>query len=301
MKGDVLGESTYPPERLTYVASFPGVDLVCDRRLMFDRPSELPADLLGAAAGRRVILHAIHSVSDWLAFAVWQEGRLRRSLSLSPDGGIVENIGDPSPFEMPYWAGDRPVEFDPAWDEEPYALPFHPLELGNEALRALFGFLLKGRPSPEDVGPDEVPLLGFDLTDLDTSRRAQKRAALEEAARRMQRKSLHLGADRSWIEALGGQLVRARRPLQPRCLPGVGGTALLHVPPLMGLSEVEESLDHCEVCLRLKAEYGGAIERRRGRFGPERVRVPRRASQRGARPVYARQVGASLPAQPPWE
>ncbi|MFE5828830.1 DUF6928 family protein [Streptomyces sp. NPDC056508] len=169
-KGNVLGESTYPPERLTYAASFPGVDLVCDRRLMFDRPSELPAHLLETVASRRVILHAMHSVSDWLAFAVWEAGRLRRSLSLSPDGGIVENIGDPFPFEMPYWAGERPVEPDPEWDEEPYALPFHPLELGNDALRALFGFLLEGRPLPEDVDPDEVPLLGFELTDPDTSR-----------------------------------------------------------------------------------------------------------------------------------
>ncbi|MEU4077228.1 hypothetical protein AB0F26_08920 [Streptomyces venezuelae] len=55
------------------------------------------------------------------------------------------------------------MEFDPEWDEEPYALPFHPLELGNEALRAFFGFLLEGRPLAEDVDPDEVPLLGFRL------------------------------------------------------------------------------------------------------------------------------------------
>ncbi|WUS99836.1 hypothetical protein OHA46_25540 [Streptomyces sp. NBC_00708] len=170
-QGDVLAESTYPPEGITYAASFPGVDLVCDRRLMFDRPSELPAHLLEAAAGRRVILHAMHSVSDWLAFAVWEEGRLRRSLSLSPDGGVVENVGGPFPFEAPYWAGDRPVEFDPEGDEEPYPLPFHPLELGNEALRALFGFVLEGRPSPEDVDPDEIPLLGFALTNDGAVRR----------------------------------------------------------------------------------------------------------------------------------
>ncbi|WP_369149011.1 hypothetical protein [Streptomyces sp. R44] len=203
-EGDVLGEATYPPEGLTYAASFPGVDLVCDRRLMFDRPSELPTHLLEAAAGRRVILHAMHSVSDWLAFAVWEEGCLRRSLSLSPDGGIVENIGDPFPFEMPYWAGDRPVESHLGWGEEPYALPFHPLDLGNEALRALFGFLLEGRPLPEDVDSDEVPLLGFALTDPDAPRRAQERAAREAAARRMQRRSLRLGPDGSWREAVGG-------------------------------------------------------------------------------------------------
>ncbi len=162
-EGEALGEATYPPDGLTYAASFTGVDMVCDRRLMFDRPSELPAHLLEATAGRRVILHAMHSVSDWLAFAVWEDGRLCRSLSLSPDGGIVENIGDPFAFETPYWAGDRPVEFNPNWDEEPYALPFHPLDLGNEALRAFFGFLLEGRPAPDDVDPDVVPLLGFRL------------------------------------------------------------------------------------------------------------------------------------------
>ncbi|MFF9199691.1 DUF6928 family protein [Streptomyces sp. NPDC014779] len=201
---DVLGDSTYPPEHLTYAASFPGVDLVCDRRLMFDRPSELPAHLLEAAAGRRVILHAMHSVSDWLAFAVWESGRLVRSLSLSPDGGIAENIGAPFPFEAPYWAGDRGVASEPEWDEEPYPLPFHPLELGDEALRALFGFLLEGRPSPGDVDPQEVPLLGFHLTEPDPSRRGRERAALEEAARRMQRRTLRLGGDGEWSEAADG-------------------------------------------------------------------------------------------------
>ncbi|MGW3628080.1 DUF6928 family protein, partial [Streptomyces sp. NPDC000880] len=29
----------------------------------------------------------MHSVVDWLAFAVWEDGRLIRSLSLSPDDG----------------------------------------------------------------------------------------------------------------------------------------------------------------------------------------------------------------------
>lgn len=131
VEGDVLEETTYLPDGLTYAASFQGVDLVCDRRLMLYRPSELQAHILEAAVGRHVILHAIRSVSDWLSFTVWEDGRLVRSLSLSQDGGIVENIDDPFPFETPYWAGDRPVEFDPEWGEEPYALPFHPLELGN--------------------------------------------------------------------------------------------------------------------------------------------------------------------------
>ncbi|WP_372499361.1 DUF6928 family protein [Streptomyces lichenis] len=64
----------YPPAGLTYAGSFAGVELVCDRRLMSVRPSELPAPLHETAAGRRVLLHAMHSVSDSLTFAVW-EGR----------------------------------------------------------------------------------------------------------------------------------------------------------------------------------------------------------------------------------
>ncbi|MDT0546544.1 hypothetical protein AB0H07_41450 [Streptomyces sp. NPDC021354] len=49
---------------------------------MIDSPSRLPEHLVAASAGRRLILHAMHSVVDWFAFAVWDDGRLIRSLSL---------------------------------------------------------------------------------------------------------------------------------------------------------------------------------------------------------------------------
>ncbi|WUH98007.1 hypothetical protein OHR68_31560 [Spirillospora sp. NBC_00431] len=101
---------------------------------------------------------------DWLAFAVWEDGQLIRSLSLSPDGGVMENIGEPLSFEAPYWAGEHSVLDDPDWSDEPYGLPFHPLDLGEEALRALLGFVLEGVPEPDDVDPYEVGLLGFRLT-----------------------------------------------------------------------------------------------------------------------------------------
>ncbi|MEU6287191.1 hypothetical protein [Streptomyces sp. NPDC046988] len=65
---------------------------------------------MAASVGRRLILHAMHSAVDWLAFAVWEDGRLDRSLSLSPDSGVTENIGEPLPFELPYWAGERPAD-----------------------------------------------------------------------------------------------------------------------------------------------------------------------------------------------
>ncbi|MFI1128298.1 DUF6928 family protein [Streptomyces althioticus] len=104
--GPALGRRV-PPEGTTYAASWPGVDVIGDQRVMIDAPSQPPGHLVAANAGRRLVLHAMHSVVDWLAFAVWEDGRLIRSLSLSPDSGIIENIGEPLPFEMPYWAGDR--------------------------------------------------------------------------------------------------------------------------------------------------------------------------------------------------
>jgi hypothetical protein len=162
-QGTSLWDGVYPPEGTVYAASWPGVDFIGDRRMMIDAPSQLPEHLVAASEGRRLVLHAMYSVVDWLAFAVWEDGRLVRSLSLSPDDGIIENIGEPLPFERPYWAGDRPANVI-AWpdeEEEPYALPFHPLELGEDALRALCGFIQEGHPEPDDVDADRIELHGF--------------------------------------------------------------------------------------------------------------------------------------------
>jgi hypothetical protein len=90
-----LGDGTYPPDDVIYAATMGGVDILCDQRFMIEYPSRLPVHLVDFAAGRQIILHAMHSVVDWLAFAVWRDGRLIRSLSLSPDSGIVESIGEP--------------------------------------------------------------------------------------------------------------------------------------------------------------------------------------------------------------
>jgi hypothetical protein len=177
-----LGERTYPPDDVTYVAILPGAELLCDGRLVLDRPSELPERLLSLGAGRRVIMHAMHSVTDWLAFAVWEDGTLVRSLSLSPGSGIMENTGEPYSFELPYWAGEHPVEPEPGWpDQSPYPLPFHPLELGEEALRALFGFTLEGSPCADDLDPWNVPVHGFRVTDPTGQEQAAREAAYAQA------------------------------------------------------------------------------------------------------------------------
>jgi hypothetical protein len=82
VQGWPLTESTYPDDDVAYALSAPGIDIMCDRRFMLDRPSELPGHVLGEAAGRRVALCAVHSVDDSLAYAVWADGELVRSLSV---------------------------------------------------------------------------------------------------------------------------------------------------------------------------------------------------------------------------
>lgn len=159
----------YPPEGVVYAGSFPGIDILCDRDVMDYLPSQFPARYLDAAVGRRVILHAMHSVTDTFAYAVWEDGRLIRSLCLSPGDGITENIGDPLPFEAPYWAGGHPAG-------DGYPLPFHPLLLGgspgistrNRSGSRAFRFRprtpLPRRCSPSSCGPTGAPGTAWDLT-----------------------------------------------------------------------------------------------------------------------------------------
>lgn len=163
-----LADAVHPPEGTVCALSVPGLDLVCDREIMIDRPSQLPGHLVAAGRSRRLYLHAMHSVVDWLAFAVWEDGHLIRSLSLSPDGGVIEDIGERFPFELPYWDGSHPAEpYPPRKDEMPYPLPFHPLDLGERALLEFFGFHLEGC-SDDSVEPVVdiwgVELRGFRVT-----------------------------------------------------------------------------------------------------------------------------------------
>jgi hypothetical protein len=182
-----LFDCPYPPDDVTYATVLAGADLLCDRRLVLDRPSELPEHLRKAGAGRRIIMYGMHSVVDWLCFAVWEDGELVRSLSLSPDGGIQENIGKLYDFELPYWTGQHSVEPAPGWpNQDPYPLPFHPLELGEEALRALFGFVQEGRPDPNDIDAETVHLHGFRVTDPTGREQAEREAAYERARQTME-------------------------------------------------------------------------------------------------------------------
>ncbi|GAA2626053.1 DUF6928 family protein [Paractinoplanes durhamensis] len=201
IRGGTLFEECYPPDDVAFAAVLPGAVLLCDRRLVAETPSELPEQVLAEAAGRRILLHSMHSVVDALTFAVWEDGQLIRSLSVSPDTGIVEDIGEPYPFERPYWAGEHPVTpMSP--DQGPYPLPFHPLDLGEEALRALFGFVIEGRREPDDIDADTIPLYGFSVADPSGREQEEREALMRELMSRMAPPRMYrMGSDGTMHEA----------------------------------------------------------------------------------------------------
>lgn len=152
--GDLL-ENPDPPEGEVWAAVLPTVTVVCTSRVALDRPSDIDPAIINAFPGRTTYVVAMHSVVDWFAFAVWDgEHHLLRSLSLAPDDGIIEDLGERRDFEAPYWAGEHAEDDD-------YPLPFHPLEFGEDALAELLGFCYEGIQPADRVDVEDVPLLGY--------------------------------------------------------------------------------------------------------------------------------------------
>lgn len=151
---------TCPPDEELFIGCFPGVSVVAAKEFLIDYPSGLAANFIEAGGDGSITFHAMHSVADWFAFAHWRNGTLVRSLSLSPDHGVIEDIGDRMAFEEPYWSGRHPA-VDEDEDEDDYPLPFHPLELGEAALGEFFGYQLEGVIESQMIKPRDVALMRF--------------------------------------------------------------------------------------------------------------------------------------------
>ncbi len=149
---------TCPPDDELFIGCFPGVSILAATEFGIDYPSRLPGGFIAGGGNGGVYLHAMHSVVDWFAYAKWLDGTLVRSLSLSPDSGILEDIGQRLPFEESYWSGQHPATED---GEDDYPFPFHPLELGEAALEQLFGYQLEGLIDPALLEPESVPLVKY--------------------------------------------------------------------------------------------------------------------------------------------
>ena len=151
---------TCPPDDLIYAGCFDGISVVAAKEFGKDNPSKIDRRFISESLFKNAYIHAMHSVVDWFAFAKWEGGELTRSLSLSPDSGIIEDIGEKLDFEIPYWKGEHPA-VDPEDHEEEYPFRFHPLELGEEALKEFFGYQLEGYVNNELIDPEKIKLFGY--------------------------------------------------------------------------------------------------------------------------------------------
>lgn len=147
---------TCPPDDEIVAGCFPGLSIVAAKEFGIDYPSRLQPKFIDNTLGHTIYLHAMHSVVDWFAYAIWKNGTLQRSLSLSPDSGVLEDLGPRLPFEEPYWAGEHPL-----LEGLDYPFVFHPLELGEAALLELLGYQLEGFFDPSHLDPEEITLVHF--------------------------------------------------------------------------------------------------------------------------------------------
>lgn len=152
---------TNPPKDKLYIGSFPGMSVVSSSSVALDYPSQLPQSFINTDFGNTLYLFAMHSIVEWFAYAIWKDGTLVRSLSVSGDNGeVLEDIGPKQPFEMFYWSDGHPLFDDPK--EENYStLNFNPLDLGNAALNEYLGYQIEGYNESLHIDPEKIPLVGL--------------------------------------------------------------------------------------------------------------------------------------------
>lgn len=153
-----------PKKREVFIGVYGDLKVIAHQDFSGDLPSHVDQRWLPTDLGSSIYVHATHSVVDWFAFALWKEGRLVRSTSVSPDGGVQEDIGERLSFEVPYWNGSLSVEGELGEDEESYPLPFHPLELAETALLSTLGFQFEGHPDDWVCDPMEIPIMRFQVS-----------------------------------------------------------------------------------------------------------------------------------------
>ena len=128
-------------------------------------------DRLGRAAAEAGLMTwqlMIHSVVDLCQFEVHRaDGAVLRSFEAYSDkeldDSVADSVGEPLPFEVPYWAGEHREE-----EDSPFL--FHPLELGEAAIAWIFGTVGEGAPPDavqaelgEPTDPFDLPMHGFRL------------------------------------------------------------------------------------------------------------------------------------------
>ncbi|MEV4283816.1 DUF6928 family protein [Actinoplanes xinjiangensis] len=139
-----LDEAIWPPVGTACAGVFGDVAVLTGRDLSHGRPSDLTPLVTVLAPTAQAYAVLMESTVDWYEFAVWDRSRLTRSFSASAGDGVIEDVGEPLPFE---------------WPEAT------PIERANEALRAYWGFVQEGRWERDGLDPEELRLSKFIFAD----------------------------------------------------------------------------------------------------------------------------------------
>ena len=127
----------YPGEDELIVGCYPGVVIVAAQDLGGLEPEEMEQSLIRLVPATTVLHHSMHSVVDWFAYSLWQDGRLVRALSVSPDDGVMTDVGERQPFEVPYWNGEHPWDDEEPDEDDPNDMSIDALELSIRARRCM--------------------------------------------------------------------------------------------------------------------------------------------------------------------
>ena len=143
-----------------YAAHFGDVAVLAGRSLATVTPDEITTFVTGLEPGWTVLLLSLDPTSNTGVFARWEDGRLQRAFAASPDT-IHSDHGVPFPFESPFWAGERPLQYLPGAEADPLDLPFHPAELAEEANRQWLGFRFTPPTADGDTELTRIPVFSY--------------------------------------------------------------------------------------------------------------------------------------------
>jgi hypothetical protein len=139
---ELLVDALNPPADVVAVGCFAGLDLVCSWAITPKRPSELDPAVLAATERRQIQLYAAHDEAGWCTYGVWRDGERVRALSVGADHGVLEDEGDPLPFE----ARGRPDD------------------LTSASMQALVGFACDDHERLDAVDPELIPVVAYRIS-----------------------------------------------------------------------------------------------------------------------------------------
>jgi hypothetical protein len=154
----VLDFALWPFEDELFVGAYGEALIVCDRRLfgVDDGARALADEIARALPGSTCGVLVLHSVVSGCWFRWYEGDRARRDVFVTAEDGVVVDLGERLPAELPFWTRIDETERD-------VPLPFDYEEYGLELARAhLFGRGIAERGADGFLAL-ELPLRRFKL------------------------------------------------------------------------------------------------------------------------------------------